>query len=578
MGYYMRHDPTINLTAPYGGELVQLLVDPARAAQIAADSVDWPSWGLSHRQACDLELLLCGAFSPLRSFLDRQQYDAVCQTMRLPDGTLWPLPVVLDIDQRLARRLSPGDPLCLRDAEGVLLALLHVEQTWQPDLEREARLTLGTTDTRHPGARQLLQHARPWYVAGRLEGLRPPLHHDFALLRRTPAETRRDFGRRGWRRVMAFQTRNPIHRIHRALTLKAAREHQANLLLHPVVGSTKPGDVDPFTRIRCYQAVLPHFPQHNTMLSLLNMSMRMAGPREALLQAIIRRNHGCSHFIVGRDQAGPGGGFYEPRAAQQLALQHEDELGIRIVPVGEMVYLEQQDRFCVADEAPADARVVRVTGTDTRRRLVAGKPPPAWYSFPEVLRHLRRTYPARHRQGLTVFFTGLSGAGESTLANVLMVKLLELGGRPVTLLDGDIVRRHLSSELTFSREHRDINIRRIGYVASEITKNKGIAICAPIAPYDRVRQEVRQMIAPLGGFVLVHVATPLPVCEARDRKGMYAKARAGVVKNFTGISDPYEEPTDAELSMDTSHLSPAECVQQVLLFLEQQGYVGHQEP
>jgi sulfate adenylyltransferase len=418
-------------------------------------------------------------------------------------------------------------------------------------------------------------------VSGTLEGLQLPVHYDNRDLRRTPAELRTLFERMGWRRVIAFQTRNPMHRAHLELTLRAARERDANLLVHPVVGMTKPGDVDHYTRVRCYRAVMPSYPEGTAMLSLLPLAMRMGGPREAVWHAIIRRNHGVNHLVVGRDHAGPGKDsagrpFYGPYDAQALLQRHQDEVGVTPVAFRQMVYVEDRDEYLPDDEVPGGARVLSISGTEQRRRLNEGRELPSWFTPPAVAAELRRSYPSRSRQGLTVFFTGLSGAGKSTIANVLMVKLLELGGRPVTLLDGDLVRRHLSSELGFSREHRDVNVRRIGYVASEITKCGGVALCAPIAPYDAARKEVRGMIEPLGGFALVHVSTALTICEARDRKGLYARARAGVLKEFTGISDPYEPPEDAELVIDTATLTAEEAADRVLQHLEREGYVSRE--
>ncbi|MCK4375250.1 MAG: bifunctional sulfate adenylyltransferase/adenylylsulfate kinase, partial [Candidatus Brocadiae bacterium] len=383
----------------------------------------------------------------------------------------------------------------------------------------------------------------------------------------------------GWRKVVAFQTRNPMHRAHQELTFRAAAELEANLLIHPVVGLTKPGDVDHYTRVRCYQALLTHYPKNTAMLSLLPLAMRMCGPRETLWHGIIRKNYGCSHFIVGRDHAGPGRDangepFYGSYDAQEMFRQYEDDLGIRMVPFRMMVYVSERDEYMPEDEVPEGMVPLTLSGQELRERLATGREIPPWFSFPDVVEELRRTHPSRDERGFTVFFTGLPSSGKSTIANVLLTKLLEMGGRPVTLLDGDIVRKHLSSELGFSKEHRDINIRRIGFVASEITKNRGIAICAPIAPYDSVRRELRAMIEPLGGFLLVHVATPLEVCEQRDRKGLYAKARAGIVEDFTGISDPYEEPSDVEVLIDTTDMTPEECAQEVLLALEKEGYIG----
>ncbi len=361
--------------------------------------------------------------------------------------------------------------------------------------------------------------------------------------------------------------------------MRAAKQVEANLLIHPSVGMTKPGDVEYYVRVRCYHALLPKYPKDTVRLALLPLAMRMGGPREAVWHALIRKNHGCTHFIVGRDHAGPGKDregkpFYGPYEAQELLRSLQNEIGVTMVPFQMLVYLEDQDTYVPEDEVPNGARVLNISGTELRRRLAEGRELPSWFTFPEVARELQRSYLPRHRQGFTVFFTGLSGSGKSTIANVLRVKFLEMGGRPVTLLDGDIVRKHLSSELGFSKEHRDINIRRIGFVASEITKNGGIAICAPIAPYDSIRKEVRAMIQPYGGFILVHLSTPLETCEARDRKGLYAKARAGLVPQFTGISDPYEPPDDAAVVIDTAETTPEEAAQEIFLHLEREGYIG----
>ena len=568
------------LIEPHAGRLIDLMASPQRAIELREASRDWPSWDLAPRQFCDLELLLNGSFSPLAGFLGRADHDAVCERMRLADGTLWPIPITLDIPRQLADTLTLGrSVLALRDAEGVMLAACHVDEMWEPDLEASAQAVYGTTDGAHPGVVHLLKRTHPVFVAGRLEGIQAPAHYDFRNLRLTPAEMRAEMARLGWRHVVAFQTRNPMHRAHCELTLRAAKEAQANLLIHPTVGMTKARDLDHYTRVRCYQAVLHRFPQHTVKLALLGLAMRMGGPREAVLHALIRKNYGCTHFIVGRDHAGPGKDsagkpFYGPYDAQELLRSHEAELGVRMVPFKQLVYVEDLDNYLPVDEVPAGKRTLDISGTELRQRLSDGRDLPEWFTFPEVAEELRRTHPPRHQQGFTVFLSGLSGAGKSTIANVLVVKLLEMGGRPVTLLDGDIVRKNLSSELNFSKEHRDLNIRRIGFVAAEITKNGGIAICAPIAPYDSVRKEVRAAIEPGGGFMLVHIATTLEVCEQRDRKGLYAKARAGLIKEFTGISDPYEEPTDAEVILDAGTLSPEQSAQEILLYLEREGYLG----
>ena len=569
----------MTLIHPHGGTLVDLTAHTERRSELLGDSHGWPSWDLTARQLCDLELLASGGFSPLRGFMTRADYESVCTSMRLDDGTLWPIPITLDVTEEFARTLSVGASVALRDAEGVMLAALHVEDVWEPDRVEEAKGVFGTTSAEHPGVSYVLNRANPYYVGGRIEAVNPPSHYDFKSLRLTPAELRAEFARLGWRRVVAFQTRNPMHRAHYELTLRAAKQLEANLLIHPSVGMTKPGDVDHYTRVRCIQALLPRYPQHTVKLSLLPLAMRMGGPREALWHAIIRKNHGCTHLIVGRDHAGPGSDssgtpFYGPYDAQDLVREHEEELGVAMVPFEQMLYLEDEDRYVPQNEVPEGARTRDISGTELRARLADGRDIPEWFSFSEVVRELRNSHPPRANQGFTLFFTGLSGSGKSTIANVLLVKFLELGTRPVTLLDGDLVRKHLSSELGFSKEHRDINIRRIGYVASEITKNGGIALCAPIAPYDAVRKEVRQMIEPLGGFALVHVATPIEVCEQRDRKGLYAKARAGIVKGFTGIDDPYEAPLDADLTIDTTATTAEEAAQEILLHLEREGFLG----
>ena len=563
---------------PHGGSLTERYLDAAAATAEKRLAVDYKSWDLTTRQLCDIELLLNGGYSPLDGFLGKGDYERVVTDMRLSSGLLWPIPITLDVSAEFATDLRQGERIALRDQEGVPIATMEVDNIWEPDKDQEAHNVFGTTDETHPGVRYLLHHTNPFYVGGKLQGIDSPPHYDFKHLRDSPRELRQRFAKMGWRRVVAFQTRNPLHRAHVELTFRAAREAEANLLIHPVVGMTKPGDVDHFTRVRCYEQVLSHYPDQTTMLSLLPLAMRMAGPREALWHAIIRKNYGCTHFIVGRDHAGPGNDsqgkpFYGPYDAQGLLQQHQEELDITMIPFQMMVYVEGRAQFVPVDEVAQDEKALNISGTELRRRLYEGLDIPDWFSYPEVIQELRRTHPPRHRQGITVLFTGLSGAGKSTIANALMVKLMELGDRPVTLLDGDLVRKHLSSELGFSKEHRDLNILRIGYVASEITKNGGIAICAPIAPYTATRHKVREMIEPVGGFIEVHVATSLEVCESRDRKGLYAKARAGIIKEFTGISDPYEVPERPEVTIDTQEISPDLAAHRILIKLESLGYI-----
>ena len=563
---------------PHGGELKNLYLPAEEAAAEKLAARQYPSWDLSERQLCDIELLLNGAFSPLEGFLNQADYESVVETMRLCSGLLWPIPITLDVSEDFAGGIGSGDRIALRDLEGVVIATLEVADIWSPDKAAEAVGVFGTGDQAHPAVHYLHHIAGPVYVGGKLRGIEPPTHYDFKHLRDGPEELRQRFRKLGWRRVVAFQTRNPMHRAHQELTLRAARDAEANLLIHPVVGMTKPGDIDHFTRVRCYERLTSRYPEQTTMLSLLPLAMRMGGPREALWHAIIRKNYGCTHLIVGRDHAGPGKDskgqdFYGPYDAQELLQAHQEELDISMVPFRMMVYAENRAQYVPVDEAGDDDRVLNISGTELRRRLQEGLDIPDWFSFPDVVAELRRTHPPRHRQGFTVFFTGLSGSGKSTIANALMVKLMEIGGRHVSLLDGDIVRKNLSSELGFSKEHRDLNIRRIGYVASEITKHGGIAICAPIAPYAATRRIVRDVISPVGGFVEVHVATPLEVCEERDRKGLYAKARAGIIKEFTGISDPYEAPEHPEMVIDTTEISPDLAAHRVLVKLEAMGFI-----
>ncbi len=557
----------------------ELYVSYESAQKLKVEAGDLPSWDLTARQVCDLELLMNGGFHPLKGFQSEADYNGVVENMRTSDGHLWPMPITLDVSEKFAEGVAPGQDIALRDMEGVILAILSVTDKWVPNKANEAAKVFGADDLAHPAVNYLHNVAGPVYLGGPITGIQQPVHYDFKSRRDTPNELRAYFRKVGWRKIVAFQTRNPLHRAHQELTFRAAREAQANLMIHPVVGMTKPGDVDHFTRVRCYEAVLGQYPSSTTTMSLLNLAMRMAGPREAVWHGLIRKNHGCTHFIVGRDHAGPGKNsqgvdFYGPYDAQTLFKEHEAEIGLEMVDFKHMVYVQEKAQYFPANEVPEGGTVLDISGTELRRRLREGIDIPEWFSFPEVVSELRKTSPARSKQGFTVFFTGLSGSGKSTIANALMVKLMEMGGRPVTLLDGDVVRKHLSSELGFSKEHRDLNIKRIGYVASEITKNGGIAICAPIAPYTATRRAVREMIESFGAFIEVHVATSIEECERRDRKGLYKLAREGKIKEFTGISDPYEAPTHAELVVDTENVDVDHCAHQVILKLESMGLIA----
>ena len=557
----------------------ELYVSYDSAQKIKMEAAELVSWDLTPRQICDLELLMNGGFNPLKGFLSQADYNCVVENMRLADDALWPIPITLDVSQGFADSVELGQHIALRDQEGVILATITVTDSWLPNKAREAEMVFGSDDLAHPAVNYLHNQAGAFYLGGPVTGIQQPVHYDFRGRRDTPNELRAYFHKMGWRRVVAFQTRNPLHRAHHELTFRAAKEAQANLLIHPVVGMTKPGDIDHFTRVRCYEAVLDQYPSSTTAMSLLNLAMRMAGPREAVWHGLIRANHGCTHFIVGRDHAGPGKNsvgedFYGPYDAQELFRSFESEIGVEMVDFKHMVYVQERAQYEPADEVEKGFTVLNVSGTELRRRLSEGLEIPEWFSFPQVVSELRKSHPPRDKQGFTVFFTGFSGSGKSTIANALMIKLMEMGGRPVTLLDGDIVRKNLSSELGFSKEHRDLNIRRIGYVASEITKNGGIAICAPIAPYSTTRHAVREDVEAFGAFVEVHVATSIDECERRDRKGLYKLARAGKIKEFTGISDPYDVPKTPELRLETEYVEVDNCAHQVLLKLESMGLIG----
>ena len=557
----------------------ELYVSYDSVQKIKMEAAELVSWDLTPRQICDLELLMNGGFNPLKGFLSQADYNCVVENMRLADDALWPIPITLDVSQGFADSVELGQDIALRDQEGVILATITVTDSWLPNKAREAEMVFGSDDLAHPAVNYLHNQAGAVYLGGPVTGIQQPVHYDFRGRRDTPNELRAYFHKMGWRRVVAFQTRNPLHRAHQELTFRAAKEAQANLLIHPVVGMTKPGDIDHFTRVRCYEAVLDQYPSSTTAMSLLNLAMRMAGPREAVWHGLIRTNHGCTHFIVGRDHAGPGKNsvgedFYGPYDAQELFRSFESEIGVEMVDFKHMVYVQERAQYEPADEVEKGFTVLNISGTELRRRLSEGLEIPEWFSFPQVVSELRKSRPPRDKQGFTVFFTGFSGSGKSTIANALMIKLMEMGGRPVTLLDGDIVRKNLSSELGFSKEHRDLNIRRIGYVASEITKNGGIAICAPIAPYSTTRHAVREDVEAFGAFVEVHVATSIDECERRDRKGLYKLARAGKIKEFTGISDPYDVPKTPELRLETEYVEVDNCAHQVLLKLESMGLIG----
>nr|WP_232371147.1 bifunctional sulfate adenylyltransferase/adenylylsulfate kinase [Desulfogranum marinum] len=555
-----------------------MIVHFRRAEQLRKQAVDLFSLDLNMRQLCDLELLLNRGFYPLNGYLNQQDYENVIKGMRLSNGDIWPIPVCLDVDAATAAKLVGGQQIALNDQEGFLLAILTVGDVWQPDKIHEAEAVYGTADgQQHPGVKSLLQQTGEWYVSGTVEGVTLPIHYDFQELRLTPSETHRRFTQYGWRRVLGFHTREYLHCAHREMVLAAARDISATLFLHPVVGLEHPGKRDHYTQVHCYQEFVQHFPANMILFGITPMAERFAGPREALWHAMIRKNFGCSHFMVADTHGDPFAGsdhepFYPKYAAQELVEEMAPETGIAMVPERAMGYVEDKAQYVFLTDVKDDESVKTITSEELKRRLEWGREVPEWYSYANVVKELQKAFPPRSSQGFTVFLTGLSGSGKSTIAKVLMVRFMEMRDRPVTLLDGDIVRKNLSSELTFSKEHRDLNVTRIGFVASEITKNGGIALCAPIAPYEAPRTANRELISRYGGYIEVHVATPLEVCEQRDRKGLYAKARKGIIKGVTGVSDPYIVPENPELTIDTSQLTPAEAVQEIMLYLEEQGY------
>ncbi|KAK4540635.1 Sulfate adenylyltransferase [Oleoguttula mirabilis] len=566
---------------PHGGVLKDLIArDAPRRNELSAEAETLPAVSLNDRQLCDIELILNGGFSPLEGFMNQKDYDGVVENNRLADGNLFSMPICLDLNKAEIDELGikAGARITMRDSrDDRNLGIMTVEDVYKPDKEKEAELVFGG-DPDHPAIKFLHEQTGEYYVGGKIDAIDRLMHYDYVALRYTPAELRLHFDKLGWSKVVAFQTRNPMHRAHRELTVRAARSRQANVLIHPVVGMTKPGDIDHFTRVRVYQALLPRYPNGMAVLGLLPLAMRMGGPREAIWHAIIRKNHGATHFIVGRDHAGPGKNskgkdIYGPYDAQYAVEKYRDELGIEVVPFQQMTYLPDSDEYKPKDEVAKDIRTLDISGTELRRRLRTGGDIPEWFSYPEVVRVLRESHPARNKQGFTIFLTGFTNSGKDAIARALNVTLNQQSGRSVSLLLGETVRSELSSELGFSREDRDKNIARIGFVASELTKAGTAVIAAPIAPFEKSRKAARELVEKFGSFYLIHVATPLEYCEKTDKRGIYAKARRGEIKGFTGVDDPYEAPTEKEADMvvDISKENVRTAVHQIILLLESEG-------
>ncbi|KAF3941433.1 hypothetical protein ABW19_dt0208020 [Dactylella cylindrospora] len=566
-------------TLPHGGVLKDLLArDAPKRAELAKEAETLPQLQLTERQLCDIELILNGGFSPLEGFMSQKDYEGVVKNCRLADGNLFSIPITLDVSQETIDKYSikPGARIALVDfRDDRNLAIITVEDIYQPDKDLEAKEVFGG-DPEHPAIRYLYNTAKEFYVGGKLEAINRLNHYDYVDLRYTPAELRAHFEKLGWSRIVAFQTRNPMHRAHRELTVRAARARQANVLIHPVVGLTKPGDIDHFTRVRVYQALLPRYPNGMAVLGLLGLAMRMGGPREAIWHAIIRKNHGATHFIVGRDHAGPGKNsagveFYGPYDAQHAIEKYKEELGIEVVPFQMMTYLPDTDEYKPVDEVKPGTKTLDISGTELRRRLRNGTHIPEWFSYPEVVRVLRESHPPRSKQGFTVFLTGYQNSGKDAIGRALQVTLNQQGGRSVTLLLGETVRSGISSELGFSQEDRHKNIQRIAFVSAELTRAGAAVIAAPIAPFDNSRRQAKETVSQFGSFYLIHVATPLEYCEATDKKGTYKAAREGRIKGFTGVDDPYEVPENADLVVDVSKQDVRSIVHQIILLLESEG-------
>ncbi|MDH5523388.1 MAG: bifunctional sulfate adenylyltransferase/adenylylsulfate kinase [Desulfobulbaceae bacterium] len=563
-----------------GDHSESLLVHFRRIEGLKREALTYQAIALNNRQLVDLELLLNRAYYPLAGYNSKAEYESIVATMRLPDNSLWPLPICLDLDEKTAAAISPGQNVALNDPEGFMLAVLTVSDIWQPDKKQEALKVYGTDNpASHPEVQRLYENKGDWYVGGQLEGLSLPIHYDFKEHRLTPAQAHRLFADNGWRRILGVQSRGYMHQAEKEMILAAAREAGTSIFLQPEVAALQPGDRESYCQIRCAKAVAATFPKNMMKFGVMAETAYQAGPRGALQQALLKRNFGCSHFLVAPNHDDPFAdqpdheNFYPAHLAQEMVAEFAEETGIEMVPAKPMVYVDEKAQYLPLEDVPPGATIKTITNSELRRRLEFGLEIPAWFTMPEVVAEMRYAYPPRSQQGFTIFITGLSGAGKSTLARALLVKLMEMRTRPVTLLDGDIVRHNLSSELGFSREHRQLNVTRIGFVASEITKNGGIAICAPIAPYEESRRANRELISRYGGYIEIFMATPLATCEQRDRKGLYAKAKAGKIQGFTGVNDPYIVPANPEITMDTTNTSPMEAAQEVLLYLEEQGYL-----
>lgn len=569
--------------SPHGGVLKDLLArDLPHQDKLLAEADTLPSLTLTERQLCDLELILSGGFSPLEGFMNKKDYEGVVHNMRLADGTLFTMPINLDVSEAQIEELGlkSGARVALRDFRDLqVLAIIQIEDVWHVDKAAEAKHVF-RGDPEHPAIKFLNETVKDFYIGGPLQAVHRIAHYDYVALRNTPAELRSQFAKQGWTKVVAFQTRNPMHRAHRELTVRAARQHNATVLIHPVVGLTKPGDIDHFTRVRVYQALLPRYPNGMAMLSLLPLAMRMGGDREAVWHAIIRKNYGATHFIVGRDHAGPGSNskgvdFYGPYDAQELVNKFKGELGIEVVPFRMMTYLPDSDEYMPVDEVPQGVRTANISGTELRKRLRLGTAIPEWFSYPEVVKVLRESNPPRAQQGFTVLLSGYHNSGREAIARALELTLNQQSGRSVSLLLGDTIRAELSAELGYSREDRFVHLQRIAFVAGELTRSGAAVIAAPQAPFEDGRQAARKTVERFGSFFHVHVATPLEYAEKTDRTGFFARARKGEITGVPGVDVEFEQPTNADLTVDLTKTNVRAAVHEIILTLESQGFFGN---
>ena len=516
------------------------------------------------RSLCDLELLLVGAFSPLIGYLNRDDYLEVLENMKLKTGEVWPMPIVYRINESELNFWTSQKRVVLQDETNLPLAHFTIEDVYKPDLFKEVECVFGTSDTNHPYVKEILDNPDVYYVGGKVEMINKPFHFDFASLRLTPDEVKAEMKRRGWTKMVGFQTRNPMHKSHQQLTLRSLQQvknkypnEKCGLLLHPVVGITQACDVDYHARVACYKELIKTYAEDEVILSLLPLSMRMGGPREALWHSLIRKNYGCSHFIVGRDHAGPsyktkeGKSFYGPYDAHQLVEEYSNQIGLDVIASKMIVYEANSQTYKSIEETNEDDDVKTISGTELRQRLKNRDEIPEWFTYPNISKILQKN--TKSSGGFCLYLIGLSGSGKSVLAKYLHESLSEtFATKAITILDGDLVRQELSRGLGFSKQDRSLNVRRIGYVASEIVKHGGIVICSNIAPYQEDRDFNRQRIEQHGSYYEVFVSTTLSKCEERDCKGLYEKARKGIIKQFTGISDPFEEPIHSEFKFESN--------------------------